>query len=302
MSLLHLKNSKRRWLMVGLLTLGVVFVIIGVRREPQRSGAPRDSDTALRDDAGVGHLQVPRGANQAVTDTDAATSAPPGSEPMTDAAAAAENYPERIAAQRERLARLRRTGADSDLQAEFMSLVRDVENQEGSQMAQRAAYGEAATWKAQRDFRAARIAYRLIRQHFPKGPFAADSLFHIGDCHLELHQYGDAEAAFQRFVEEHSDSTLSGWGWRKLALSQLLQGEIDRSLATLDLMAAHFHEGEFADYARARRGYILMVAGKESEAQAAFDAFLAACPKSKYCLLVEKQRADLEDRVRSAGM
>lgn len=203
----------------------------------------------------------------------------------------------RIETRRALLAGLLERGPADRVPEELLALLEDVRASEGEAMARRTAFAEANTWQANKHYPAAVMAYQVVIDRWPESDFAVEALLHQGECQLELHEYANAEATFQGFVEQYDASALAGWGWRKLALAQLLQGDFDRSLATLELMEGRFKEGEFAEYARARRGYVLMSAGRTAEARKAYEEFLTECPSSKYCRLVKKQMDELEQAV-----
>lgn len=204
------------------------------------------------------------------------------------------DYPARIEARRVLLGQLLRRGPLDNILPEFAALLDDVDRMEGQEMARRVAFSEAGTWQIDERYDAAILAHQYIIDTYPESGFAVESLYHLGECRIELQQYAEAEQVFQKLIEEHDDSPMAGWGWRKLALSQLLQGRFDECLATLDLMSAKFDEGELGEYARARSGYVLMVAGRKVDAKKAYESFLAACPASKYCRLVQQQMLELD--------
>lgn len=206
----------------------------------------------------------------------------------------ADDYPARIEARQILLGQLIRRGPQDNILPELTALLDDVEANDGRDMARRVAFSEAGTWHVDKHFAAAALAYQYIVDAYPQSSFAVESHYHIGECQIEQGQYARAEETFQRLIEQHDDSAMAGWGWRKLALAQLLQGRFDECLATLDLMSAKFADGEFGEYARARKGYVLMVAGRKADAKKAYDSFLAACPASKYCRLVQQQIREFE--------
>lgn len=207
---------------------------------------------------------------------------------------ASESYGTRLEAVRSIFHRLRNRGQLEEAKIALGVLLDTVENEEGLAMAQRVAFAEAGNLETQQDHRAAVMAYQLLLDRYPGGTFAAEAQYHLGGTYLELHDYTAAEQTWWCLIEQHDDSPFAPWGWRKLALAQLLQGQIDTSLATLELMAAKYPGTEFEDYARMRRGYVYVVAGRTAEAQAAFEAFLAQYPHSVYVRLVRQQLAALE--------
>jgi TolA-binding protein len=213
---------------------------------------------------------------------------------------ASDNYGTRLEAVRSIFHRVRHHGQLEEARTALVILLDEVEKQEGQEMAQRVAFSEAGNLEAQKDYRAAVMAYRLLLERYPNGPFAAEAQYHLGGALLELHEYAEAAQVWQGLIEEHDDSPLAPWGWRKLALVQLLQGQFDTSLGTLELMAGKYAGTEFGEYARMRRGYVCVAAGRMPEAKATYETFLTECPHSKYVRLVQQQMADLE-RARGSG-
>lgn len=225
----------------------------------------------------------------------------PSSEPMTDAelawararVASTEEYGVRLDVRRSMIYRLCRSEQLDVARSEFDALWDDIEGQENRNMAERAAMGDGTNLMAQKLHAPAIDVFERILNRWPDTHFAAEALFYQGGCHLEAQQYADAERVWQRLIEEHDDSHYAAWGWRKLALAQLLQGDHDRCLATLDVMAGKYADAPSGKYAEARRGYVHMVAGRLPQARAAYEAFLVDCSGSKYCRLVRKQMDEL---------
>lgn len=205
-----------------------------------------------------------------------------------------QDYAARLETRRTLLHALRKGKQLDRAMNELESLLTDVQNEEGLDMAQRVALAEANTLELQKDFTAAVRAYELLAHRYKGGRFTAEAMLHQGNCLLELHDYIAAEQVWLRLVEEHVTSPEASWGWRKIALAQLLQGKFDDSLATLTTMEKIYADGEFGEYARMRRGYVLMQAKRLPEARLAYTSFLSACPTSKYCQLVQQQMTELD--------
>ncbi len=206
-----------------------------------------------------------------------------------------EDYSTRIEARRALIYPLCEAGQVEPAMAEFEALLDDVRQQEGDIKAQRVAMNDARTLHGQQHYHAAVAAYEQLLARWPGSHFSDQALFQIGACHLELHEYAEAGTVWQRFIEEFDGSPRAPWGWRRLALAQLLQGEFDTSLATLKLMAAKYEGSEWGYYGQMRQGYVQMVAGRLGEARSTFDKFLEQCGQSKYCKLVRKQLEKLAE-------
>lgn len=161
-------------------------------------------------------------------------------------------------------------------------------------MAQRVAFSTAGNLARLKDHRAAAGAYTILLERYGDGPFAAEALLHLGSCRLELQEYAEAEAVWRRLIEGFDETTQAPWGWRKMALAQLLQGRFEGSLATLKLMAGKYGGTHYGEYARMRRGYVLMAAGRLGEAKTSYADFLTNCSNSKYCRLARGQLAEVD--------
>jgi TolA-binding protein len=206
---------------------------------------------------------------------------------------ASDEYVARLDALRSLMQEARQRGQTDEAVGVVTMLLDEVERQEGLTMAQRVAMAEAGNLQEQKDYPAAAKTYELALSRYPQGTFVAEELYQLGDCRLELHEYAAAEQVWRRLIDEHGDSSMAPWAWRKLALAQLLQARYDQSLATLAAMAARYAGTEYEEYARVRKGYVLAASGRTQEARSAYQEFLKAFPRSKYCGLANKQVAEL---------
>lgn len=161
-------------------------------------------------------------------------------------------------------------------------------------MAQRVAFSTAGNLVRLKDHGAAAGGYTILLERYGDGPFAAEALLHLGSCRLELQEYAEAEAVWRRLIEGFDQTTEAPWGWRKMALAQLLQGRFEGSLATLKLMAGKYAGTHFGEYARMRQGYVLMAAGRLADARSSYADFLTTCSNSKYCRLARGQLAEVD--------
>ena len=200
----------------------------------------------------------------------------------------------RVEARRKLLHAMRLDGRLDDTIQAFDALLADIAEQSGRSTAERAAMAEAGTIQGAGDPRTAIACFEQLLSRWPDSQFAAEALQGIGECQLTLRAYPAAEEAWKRIIEEFPDSPQGPTAWRKLALAQLLRVRFEESLATLEMMAGKYDGTEHGHYAKARRGYVLMVAGRDAEARKAYDTFLANCGQSKYCTLVQDQLLDLE--------
>jgi TolA-binding protein len=209
--------------------------------------------------------------------------------------AASDDFGERIEARRVLFHQLRKHGQVDLAVRELDALLDDVERHAGLSMAQRVAIADAGNLQSLKDYRTAIRAYELLVQRYGDGNFAPEALLHMGSCYLELRDYVAAEQVWERLIEEYDSSPHAPWGWRKLALAQTLQGRFDSALATLEIMAEKYAGTHFGEYGRMRRGYVQMTAGRLDAARATYAAFLESDPHSKYCRLVRRQMAELEE-------
>lgn len=208
--------------------------------------------------------------------------------------ASADGYGARIEARQTLFHRLRKHGQLELALSELRTLLDEVERQEGRSMAQRVAFSTAGNLAQQKDYNSAVGAYTILLERYSDGPFAAEALLHMGSCRLELQEYAEAERVWRRLIEEFDETAQAPWGWRKLALAQLLQGKFEKSLATLKMMVGKYAGTQFGEYARMRQSYVLMAAGRLAEAKASYTDFLAACSNSKYCRLAQDQLAKVD--------
>ncbi len=207
------------------------------------------------------------------------------------------DYVQHIEKQREYFHTLRRDSRLDEAMQILKDILTDIEQNEGVNMAQRAALADGATLQTDKDYLAAIRVYQILLERFPEGQFIDKALYHQGECHLELQEYEQAEAVWHRLIEEQDSAPLAPWGWRKLALAQLLRGQFDASMSTLEIMTDKYTKTHWAEYAKMRRGYVLTVANRVPEAKAAYQKFLSECSDSRYCILAKKQLAELDGAV-----
>ena len=288
--------------LLGLLALGLA----ACNQRQQAAAPPQTPDTVARPES-IQPAAPPSTHEQAEATKVPPTTPPTPPRPLTSEEIerlwmrpelASKHYAIRLEAIRSILHRLRSHGQLDEARVALVVLLGEVEKQEGRAKAQEVAFREASNLGAQKDYAAAVMAYRLMLDRYPDAALAAEAQHQLGTSCLELHDYVAAEQAWQSLIEEHDDSPLAPWGWRKLALAQLLQGQFDTCLATLELMAAKYPGTEYANYACMRRGYVYVAAGRPVEARQAYQAFLENCPRSKYCVLAREQMTALDEAER----
>jgi len=294
----------RKWLGIGAVVLTVCAMGLACSRS-QKPASPKPSERQPAAQRPASPAQMP-----AAAEAPRKAKAPPRRatprEPLTEEAifalrqaieAAGDQYAQRIEARRVLFHGLRRGGRLEPAMEAFGALLDDVECTEGMAMAQRVAFADAGILQMQRAHEAAGGVYHLLLDRYGDGVFSAKALYQVGLCQLEMQAYAEAEQTWQRLIEEHDDSPSAPWGWRKLALAQTLQGQYDAALDTLRAMAAKYAGTHYGEYARMRRGYVLMAANRLSEARASYAEFLATYSKSKYRRLAEQQLADLDSAI-----
>jgi TolA-binding protein len=205
-----------------------------------------------------------------------------------------KGYVQRLAQRRTLAQDLIKQGQAAEAIQQIDKVVSDVEKTEGADKAQRVALAEANTLRINGHHAEAAQAYDLLINKYPQGRFTAESIMQMGVSQMDAKQYAQAEKSWLRLVQEHNDAPEAPLGWRKLALAQLVQGQFEDCLATLETMATKYPDTEYADYARMRRGYVYMAKGDLAKAREQYNNFMANCPNSKYCLLAREQIAQLE--------
>lgn len=299
-------NTLRKGLVIGGLGLIVCVVVVACAVRQRATGPQQTADGTLppsERETLTAQTPVQDRAETAAQETPKQLAPPKKQEPLSPEAiamahgrieAASSDYGARLEARRSLFHRLCKQDQLDLAMGELEALLEDVQQQEGSGKAQRVAFAEAGTLEARKDHHAAVRAHELLLDRYGEGRFAAEAMYHLGTCHLELQEYARAEQVWRRLIEEHDDSPHAPWGWRKLALAQLLQGRFDTALGTLEVMAGKYAGTHFGDYASMRRGYVQAAAGRPLAARESYEVFLAEFPHSKYGRLVHKQMAELE--------
>jgi len=179
---------------------------------------------------------------------------------------------------------------ETDLASEaFEGFLEEVEQQQGSARAELAGMILARLLDSRGHLRSAIASYERILNGWPDGPSAAESLYRLGTARARSDEFGRAINAFQRLVEEHADSKFAPYAWQELASAQHSMGDIEASLATLDVLAVEYEGTQFEEDARIRRGEILQKAERVSEASAVYSAFLSKRPHSKHSPAVREK-------------
>ncbi len=296
-----LDRTRRTVVLLGMGVIACVVVVACTMRGPKDSGDDRTAQVPPARGEPTDKTEAP-----SVPDTSEEPAAkarapkrktPFSEEEIADARAriaGTSDYGARLEARRTLLYALARVDQLSEAVIECGAMLDDVERTEGRNMAERAALSDGNNLQSLELYAAAIAAYDRLLTRWPDSRFAAEAMFHKGGCYLDRREYVEAEQVWQGLIERHDDTTFAPWGWRKMALAQLLQDQPDRSLATLEIMASKYEGTPFGEYARMRRGYVQMVDGRMEEARKTFGEFLETCSGSKYCRLVKKQMKELD--------
>ena len=155
-------------------------------------------------------------------------------------------------------------------------------NRSEDDLAEQAAYYEAASRNLAGDADAAAEGYAAFLQQYPGSPRAAAARYELGILYYGQQRYEDAAAAFSQLLENDPDPDMRGDAlyWRGNALLAL--GDLDSALESYDrAIETGSVPASVKEEAAFQRAYALYQDGAYGEAAAAFAAFRRAFPESQ---------------------
>jgi len=174
------------------------------------------------------------------------------------------------------------------------SLLDEIEAWEGREVSRQVAFSEACNFERQRRHAAARDAFNLFATRFAGDSAVAEAIVRRGACLIELNEHGPAEAALRDVIADYPDARAAEQAWRKLALAQLLAGRYDGALKTLDQMDRRYIGTHLSEYAKMRKGYVLVAANRIDEGRSQYERFIKECRGSAYCRYARRQLIALD--------
>lgn len=134
-------------------------------------------------------------------------------------------------------------------------------------------------------------ALELFQQAYGKQK-SARALLYIASSYFELEKYDDALKTLNDFTKKHANAKeLLPIGYRKIAAIQIIKGDKEAALKTLDVL---YKSGTiYQDYALIEAGRILEKEGKKAEAAAKFKELTEKFPGSPFA---EEARAKLVEK------
>lgn len=190
--------------------------------------------------------------------------------------------------------RCNREGLAFEAHGELEALLKDAAAESGPGFAHEVAYSECMSLMTRHWYEPAMRAFALMDNQYREGPHAEEISYQQGICQLEMKEYASAAALFEMVANTATSERLLGQALRKLAFAQLLKCDHDASLATLDRLESVGKGTELGEYAQMRRGVVLALANRTSEAIKAFEAFLKAHPGSRYGRVALRQMNELK--------
>lgn len=109
-----------------------------------------------------------------------------------------------------------------------------------------------AAWSAlnDKDYVRLREGFGEFLERYPHGKYAASAKYWIGESWYAQRDFGKAETAFRRVVEEHADHQKSEDASVKIAIIRMERGEHDAAREILDSLAESATQRSIRDLAR----------------------------------------------------
>ena len=109
-----------------------------------------------------------------------------------------------------------------------------------------------AAWSAlnDKDYVRLREGFGEFLERYPHGKYAASAKYWIGESWYAQRDFGKAETAFRRVVEEHADHQKSEDASVKIAIIRMERGEHDAAREILDSLAESATQRSVRDLAR----------------------------------------------------
>lgn len=119
-------------------------------------------------------------------------------------------------------------------------------------------------------------------------------LLYIASCYFELEKYDDALKTLNTFTKKHANAKdLLPIVYRKIAAIQLIKGEKEAALKTLDTI--YKSGGIYQDYALIETGRILEKDGKKEEAAAKYKELTLKFPGSPFAEEAKSKLAEKKE-------
>lgn len=105
---------------------------------------------------------------------------------------------------------------------------------------EREAYREAFEHLKARDYDAARVAFEALLAQFPRGDFADNSRYWLGEISYQAKDYPEARAAFEQLIEQHPSSPKVPGAMLKLGYLDSDLGNIEQARLMLEAVLRRF--------------------------------------------------------------
>ncbi|EIC19964.1 tol-pal system protein YbgF [Thiorhodovibrio frisius] len=112
-----------------------------------------------------------------------------------------------------------------------------AETQNGGE---REAYRQAFEYLKARNDEGARVAFETLLEQYPRGDFADDSRYWLGEISYQAKDYPEARAAFEQLIQDYPSSPKVPGAMLKLGYLDADLGEIDQARAMLQAVVRSF--------------------------------------------------------------
>lgn len=133
------------------------------------------------------------------------------------------------------------------------------ERQDGGE---REVYREAFEHLKARDYDAARVAFERLLKHYPRGDFADNSRYWLGEISYQAKDYPEARAAFEQLIQNHPSSPRVPGAMLKLGYLDSDLGNIDQARTILQAVIRRFPDSAEGRLAAKRLAEIDQGAGR----------------------------------------
>lgn len=119
----------------------------------------------------------------------------------------------------------------------------------------------------------------------------ADAYNRIGDCYLNMRNYGEADAYYT--LAKETDHSFGDYAMMQQAYIEGLRGNYEKKVEIIQLMNLEYPTSSLSAKALYEQGRAYMLTGKEDEAAAVFGSLARKYPKSEYAQKAGEELANM---------
>jgi tol-pal system protein YbgF len=103
-------------------------------------------------------------------------------------------------------------------------------------------YREAFEHLKARDYATARMGFEKVLKRFPRGDFADNSRYWLGEISYQAQDYGEARAAFEQLIQNYPNSPKVPGAMLKLGYLDYDENQLEQARARLEAVVRRFPE------------------------------------------------------------